>query len=281
MKVEEAEIVILLGSQKGKTETFANLLKDTLLRTKQKVVLHNLNHYAAFPKMKQLIVLTSTYGKGVPPKNGKNFLNLLKQVKNPKKVGFSVVGFGSIKYPKFCQFAKDVNAALLKHPNFNQTTESVYIDRNCFSTFLNWCNNWSKKTTICLNLGEFQKTPKPKSYKFEVENSYEIVDNSLKTIYIELSTKKYKRIKEGDLLVINSKKHKDQHYPIRQLSNKNVLISFDTKKTESISKQLKKFKKNKKFKAQHICNTRFQLLGRNSIYQKQTNTSSIPLINVS
>lgn len=266
MKVKEAEIVILLGSQKGKTETFANLLKDTLLRAKQKVVLHNLNNYASFPKMKRLIVLTSTYGKGVPPTNAKNFLNLLQEVENPSGIQFSVVGFGSRKYPKFCQFAKEVNTALLKHPNFNQSIDPVYIDKSCYSTFLSWSTNWSEETGIQIDL---QKTPKQKRYSFKVKKYYQPVNNSSKTIFIELTTKKHKKIKQGDLIVIGSNKSKEQHYPIKKLSNKNVLISFNQDEEHLVSKYFGKLKKKRKFKARHICNTHFQLLSEGMSYSNK------------
>lgn len=256
-KSKEAEIVVLLGSQKGKTEVFAKLLVEALTKAKQKVAFHELNEYGAFPKMKLLIVITSTYGKGVPPANAKNFLSLLQQIKNPKNVNFSVVGFGSKKYPKFCQFAKDVNEALENHSNFKNILEPVYINNSCYSTFLNWSRQWSTQTSIPLNVPELNKAPKIKSYRFKVKKQYKLNKAHNDTIFIELSTKKHKKIKKGDYLAIRSKHSQLAHYPIEKLKNKNVLIAFN-KADLPITSQLKK---KKKFKAKHICNTHFQLLG--------------------
>lgn len=256
-KAKEAEIVVLLGSQKGKTEVIAKLLVEALIKTKQKVVFHELNKYASFPNMKQLIVITSTYGKGVPPANAKNFLSLLQQIENPKNVNCSVVGFGSKKYPKFCQFAKDVNEALENHSNFKNLLKPVYINNGCHSTFLDWSQQWSTQTSIPLNIAALNKAPKIKSYRFKVKKRYKVNKAHNETIFIELSTKKHKKIKKGDFLAIRSKQSQLAHYPIEKLKNKNVLIALN-KADLPITNQLKK---KKKFKAKHICNTHFQLLG--------------------
>lgn len=268
MKAKNAEIILLVGSQKGKTETFANLMMEALLAAKQKVVLHTLDDYQTFPKMKQVIVLTSTYGKGVPPANAKNFLSLLQKIENPANVEFSVVGFGSIKYTKFCQFAQDVQTALFNHKNFKLCVNPVYIDRGCYSTFLTWSKEWSATTNIKLNINKLEKKRKIKSYQFKVKEYYRDADDSSQTIFIELVTKKHKKLKKGDLLVIGSKKTKGLHYPIEKLKNKNILIAFHQKETNAITKHFGKLKKKKKFKARHICNTHFQLLGEGMNFER-------------
>ena len=275
IKAKDAEIVLLVGSQKGKTQTFANLLKKALLDAKQKVVLFTLDEYRLFPKMNQLIVLTSTFGKGVPPANAKNFLNLLQQVENPLAVCFSVVGFGSIKYPKFCQFAKEVHSALLEHKNFNLNVQPFYIDRSCFSTFLNWSKEWSEKSNVRLNIEKLENAPKTKRYKFKVKKYYRTSDASSQTVFIELATKKHKKLERGDLLVIGSKNTKERHYPIEKLKNKNVLIAFHPNEAHAVTKHFGKLKK--KFKARHICNTHFQLLKEAISFTSQEfpNTKSI------
>ena len=275
IKAKDAEIVLLVGSQRGKTETFANLLKEALLAVKQKAVVFTLDDYTLFPKMKQLIVLTSTFGKGMPPANAKNFLNLLEKVKNPATVSFSVVGFGSVKYPKFCQFAKEVHSALLEHKNFILNVKPVYIDRSCFSTFLNWSKEWSAKSNVRLTIEKLKTKPKTKRYQFKVKKYYRNADDPSQTIFIELATKKHKKLKKGDLLVVGSKKTKEQHYPIEKLKNKNVLIAFHQNEAHTAIKHFGKLKK--KFKARHICNTHFQLLseGMSFTRHKFPNTKNI------
>ena len=265
VQTDEAEIVLLIGSQKGKTEVFAHSLKDALIAAKQKVTLCTLNNYNFFPQMKQLIVMTSTYGKGVAPTNADKFLKLLHDINNSPNIVFSVLGFGSTKYLKYCQFAKDVDSALLAHKNFSQLIKPTFVDRNNYSTFLNWTEQWSIANNIKLKITGKNKEFKPKDYRFKVKKFYiERVDIS-PIVYIELATKKHKKIKKGDWLSF-SFENKERHYSVEKLRNKNVLLALNTRKTAIDLKRIGKLKKNKKVKVRHICNTHFQLLSEGMAY---------------
>mgnify|MGYP006408475257 FL=1 len=81
-KAAQSEIVILVGSETGSTMSFASLFYKELLNKDIKVHLTQMDKYQQFPKMKQLVIFTSTYGDGDPPANATKFLNLLDKFKD-------------------------------------------------------------------------------------------------------------------------------------------------------------------------------------------------------
>jgi sulfite reductase (NADPH) flavoprotein alpha-component len=113
---DESEIVLLVGSENGSTRSYGKMLYKALLNEGKRVFITDLNKYTSYEKMKYVIVLTATYGEGESPANGSNFLELIKQ-KNDHPFQFSVVAFGSLSYPKFCQFGIDVQSALEQKEN--------------------------------------------------------------------------------------------------------------------------------------------------------------------
>ncbi|NRB62686.1 MAG: PepSY domain-containing protein [Saprospiraceae bacterium] len=70
---QEAEIILLYGSENGSTRRFANALFKALIGAKQKVFLDTLNNYTSFPYAKTILVLTATYGDGEAPSNASDF----------------------------------------------------------------------------------------------------------------------------------------------------------------------------------------------------------------
>jgi len=63
-----------------------------------------------------LLVITSTYGDGEPPDNARALLSSLRSLNGAQitAVRFSVCGLGDTNYAKFCQCAKDFDAALAR-----------------------------------------------------------------------------------------------------------------------------------------------------------------------
>ena len=112
---DESEFIILLGSETSSTIGFASLFKEALTSLNKKVFLSTLNTYSTYEKAKQLIVFTATYGAGEAPSNANNFENLIKKISPKNNLNFSVLGFGSLAYPDYCQFAIDVENMLDKN----------------------------------------------------------------------------------------------------------------------------------------------------------------------
>src|SRR5690606_14837778 len=66
-KADEAEIILLVGSENGSTLHFANKIHQQLLAVNTKSFITTLNQYRAFSQAKQLVIFTSTYGLGDAP----------------------------------------------------------------------------------------------------------------------------------------------------------------------------------------------------------------------
>eukprot|EP00049_Salpingoeca_infusionum_P024193 m.15126 g.15126 ORF g.15126 m.15126 type:complete len:1008 (-) comp6516_c0_seq2:324-3347(-) len=118
--VTQAPICIAYGSETGVTSSLAMRLKSMLPPEACVHVVH-MNDFAldAFQNAEEdpiLVILTSTYGFGLPPTNAKSFLDTVhKHASALKKcrTRFVVFGVGSTKYPDtFCKFAHVVDQEL-------------------------------------------------------------------------------------------------------------------------------------------------------------------------
>jgi sulfite reductase (NADPH) flavoprotein alpha-component len=66
---------------------------------------------SAFLAARQLLVLTSTYAMAARRNRPKGFLEQLDDPRLADDARFAVLGFGDRRFPRFCQYAKDVEAA--------------------------------------------------------------------------------------------------------------------------------------------------------------------------
>ncbi|KAI8502299.1 Nitric oxide synthase, brain [Branchiostoma belcheri] len=115
---------ILFASQTGKAETFSHSLCDLYKHAfHAKVVCMDEYDVTQLDKEQLVIVVTSTFGNGDPPDNGKTFARALMQMKNQKdqtspdnnplsSVRFAVFALGSRAYPHFCGFGHSVDTLL-------------------------------------------------------------------------------------------------------------------------------------------------------------------------
>ena len=218
-----AEYVILVGSETGNTYQLANLLFDALNKAQKKVFITDLNQYTSFKNLKHLFVLTSTYGKGDAPTNANTFLQKLNAITLSQKVNFSVVGFGSLAYPDYCQFAIDINNTLLEKLNFKQTVPLHKIHNQNFNDFLTWANTWSQETKTPIELKEIQEVPKD-TVPFKVVNRSHVNDDQ--TFLLKLKSTNKEAFKSGDLLEIYPKEEtKARQYSIAAMNNE-ILLSI-------------------------------------------------------
>lgn len=110
---ESADCVLLVGSESHGTWAFANTLQEVLAATGRRVHSAPLSHGArAFPAARELLVLTATYGDGGAPQSAVGFLENLDALRLPPEVRFAVLGFGDRRFPRFCRYAVEVDAAL-------------------------------------------------------------------------------------------------------------------------------------------------------------------------
>ncbi|WP_052752842.1 PepSY domain-containing protein [Kordia zhangzhouensis] len=196
---DEAEFIILVGSETGSTYRFAHLFFEALLSTKNKAFIAQLNDYNSFAVAKQLIVFTATYGDGDAPTNAKKFQELLASIPQQNSIKYSVIGFGSLMYPQYCKYAVDVENRLAQHPNFEAFMPLFKINNQSFTAFQSWANQWIAHTGIPLTI----KQPKAsidlkKLRSFTVLKRSEL--NTDATFLIQLQPHKKQKFQSGDLL---------------------------------------------------------------------------------
>ncbi|WP_333862203.1 PepSY domain-containing protein [Sphingobacterium sp.] len=149
-RAEEAEIVILFGTENGSTLFFANQIHKQLLADGQKSLLLGMNQYQRFPNAKQLLVFTSTYGLGTAPSNALQFEQKVDSCPQEQDVYFSVLGFGSKAYPDFCAYAKEIDDLLEKQAWASRLMELHTVNDKNIDELISWIHHWSEKTDIAL-----------------------------------------------------------------------------------------------------------------------------------
>ncbi len=224
-KSNECEYILLVGSENGNTQLFAKMLYKGLLTLQKKVFITTLNNYKTFPKMKHLIILTATYGDGEAPSNASKFAKLLT-VKNINTHSFyySVVGFGSLSYPKFCQFAKEVNTMLQTKKEALKFLDLHTVNNKSFEEFSSWLNRWSRKELLEIQVDKSIIAKRKKQDAFKVIERKINAENEDKTFLLTLKPIKKIHFSSGDLLGVYP--HKETHerlYSIAKINNTIVL----------------------------------------------------------
>ncbi|MGV8897758.1 MAG: PepSY domain-containing protein [Burkholderiaceae bacterium] len=141
---QAADSVILVGSENNSTWGFASVLHDALRQAGHVVHTAPMNQMASqYRSAERVFILSSTYGDGAAPASANQFLSRLasmngKPAQTPKPA-FAVLGFGDRQFPQFCQFAKDVDAALLAQ-GWQHLMAFDTIDRQSEQEFARWGN---------------------------------------------------------------------------------------------------------------------------------------------
>ena len=162
---QQAEIIILVGSESNKTWGFATHLHKTLSALDYKVCTSSMNELEnRYKKAKRLLVLTSTFGDGQAPENAKHFLQKLNNFNASSDLNYAVLGFGSRNYPKFCQYAKDVDNAL-KTKGLASFIPLTLIDKQSSLQFSHWGRELGEHLKRRVNLNYIQQQPVTSKFK--------------------------------------------------------------------------------------------------------------------
>lgn len=225
-KAEDCSFIILVGSENGSTNLFAKALYQQLIRNGEKCYLTQLNHYTVFPKAKQLLVLTATYGLGDPPASAAKFMKLLDKHPQAHPVHFSVLGFGSKAYPDFCKFAFDVNQTLSLQSWAVPLLEIHTVNDKSPDEFGQWINLLAQKIELPLHVPADLITLKPKRlYPFTVIHKTPITEEE-GSFLITLQPNKKNKFSSGDLLAIYpANDHRERLYSMAKV-NGNVQLSI-------------------------------------------------------
>lgn len=133
-----ADTVILVGSEGNSTWGFAKALHDALTGAGHRVHAAPMNQLASgYRNAERVLILTATYGDGAAPSSAKQFLARLQNVKAAQALPVAVLGFGDCRFPRFCQFAKDVEAALAAR-GWPHLYPLHTIDRQSAQEFSRW-----------------------------------------------------------------------------------------------------------------------------------------------
>lgn len=109
---------ILVGwaSQGGAAQQLAEQLQHQLQAAGYQAhcaALHRLSH-AQLQASRTLLFVASTYGEGQPPEHARAFLHQLPTGIDLSHASVQVLGLGDRRYPLFCQFARQLQDALLE-----------------------------------------------------------------------------------------------------------------------------------------------------------------------
>ena len=221
---DEAEYIVLVGSETGMTMGFANAFKNALSKANKKVFISELNDYTTYKKAKNIVIFTATYGAGDPPGNAAKFIGLLSKIQPKNSLKYSVLGFGSKKYPDYCKFAVLVHASLQIQPNFIPETPLFTINNQDFNSFEYWKNEWSRINNLPLEI--HQKTIL--DTEEEEETGFIVTRRSTvnidDTFLIALKPMHKVPYSSGDLVAITPEgTHKKRLYSIAKIDGEIVL----------------------------------------------------------
>lgn len=134
--VEQADTVILVGSDGGSTHGFATTLATALAGHGHRVHLADMNDVAeAHLRAERLLILAATWGDGGAPASARRFLDRLAGLEG--RVPVAVLGFGDRTYPDFCGYGRAV-AEALDAKGFPRLLGFKRIDRRSAQEFAQW-----------------------------------------------------------------------------------------------------------------------------------------------
>lgn len=252
---DDAEYIILVGSETGSTYRFATAFCNSLILLQKKVYITELNNYTTFKNAKQLILFVATYGDGDAPANATNFFKKLQQHQPEQEINYSIVGFGSTSYKAFCKFAINLDDCLKQQKNFNQIIPLHTINNQSFSEFDTWLKAWKKQYNLDFEIQESDVVETLHQHKFKVIQKTEL--NCDDTFLIELKPSRKLNFVSGDLLSIVPPNEKlERLYSIAK-QNKHILLSIKKHELGICSNFLNNLSLSDSFKATIKKNEKF------------------------
>lgn len=256
-KANESRFIILVGSENGGTFKFAQLVHQQLLLRGEKSHLTELNNYKAFPKAEHIVIMTSTYGLGEAPSNGKRFASLLQKYPQVQTVKFSVVGFGSHAYADFCRFAHEVNNLLSQQLWARPLLEIHTVNDKSNEEFKLWAETWSAQANVTFEASaELPATAPTDLSEFTVLEKSAAAQKD-DTFLIRLQVNDSIGFTSGDLLAIYpANDHRERLYSIGRVKNA-VQLSIKLHENGLGSGFLNRLKEGDSLRARIVTNQHF------------------------
>ncbi|MGV6831637.1 MAG: PepSY domain-containing protein, partial [bacterium] len=225
VEIEEAEFLILVGSETGTTFKAAQKFHQAIINKNKKSYIIELNNFKGVSHSCNVVVFTATYGEGEAPTNARNFISQLEENKSKSSVQYSVVGFGSLLYPDYCQFAIDVAAKLKALDNYQEAIPLHKINNRSNESFKHWLGLFNAKYDLDISLSLDKVKSKPrKLQKFEVIKKHFLkVDDTFTLVLKPIGKKKFY---SGDLLAFYPDEDPQERlYSIAKVDN-HILLSI-------------------------------------------------------
>ncbi|WAC40369.1 PepSY domain-containing protein [Pedobacter sp. SL55] len=277
-KTTDAEYILLVGTENGSTLRFANAIHEQLNAQGKVSFLTQLNQYHVFPKAKQFIVFTSTYGLGDPPANGNKFLQLIDRYPQKHQIHFSVVGFGSHAYPDFCEFAKQVNQTLIAQTWAKPLIDLHTVNDKSATEFVAWVKNWSQNAGVELATTPALYAKKPKGLQKMMVLDRTEVNQEEQTFLLTIRTPARTKFTSGDLLAIYpANDNRERLYSVAKC-NGNVQLVVKLHEQGLGSEYLNKLQVGDVFKARMVANTSFHLPKNKAVAMIGNGTGIAPFL---
>ena len=162
---QEANIVILAGSEGLSTWRFAQEFSQALITAGNKVHLNKMNQVEGqYANATHVFFMTSTYGEGQAPSSASLFLEKAKDLSLSEGCQVNVLGFGDSQFKHFIGFAKQIEALVAKK-GFKQMLPLTAIDKFCQTSL----ETWIEKVSTCLNQSLCLKLDKKKVSPFQMQ----------------------------------------------------------------------------------------------------------------
>ena len=275
---DKADIILLVGSENGATQRFALLLYKALLKAGQLVYVSDMNEYSSYKKASKLIILTSTYGNGEAPFNARYFLKKVNKIEQNQTLQTYIVGFGSMSYPKFCQYAKDVQSALEKNPKF-ELKAPYYIHGQSYTSFKLGIDEWKNEHQITCQLPDEDTKKKTRTVPFIICNKMLVDDGYSKTFTLELKAPKKCTLQSGDLLAIAPPEDNLlRYYSIGGNKNGNIVLSIKKHELGKCSNYLIKQEVGDRFEGSIKQNPDFHLPKKREVLMIANGTGIAPFL---
>ncbi|WP_434734296.1 PepSY domain-containing protein (plasmid) [Rhizobium sp. YTUHZ044] len=161
VSADEADTIILVGSEGGTTWGFAETLRKSLAAHGMHVHVGPMSSFqpARWPIAQRLILLAATYGDAEAPASAQGFLERFRRTPAEKGLSLAVLGFGDRSFPAYCGFAVDI-AQLAEEKGWDRLLPYDTVDRQSSPDFARWGRDLAEMLGLTFELDHRPTRPK-------------------------------------------------------------------------------------------------------------------------